>query len=257
MHKLLLAAFSALLLPSAFAADPSEAAGSQAVKQAWIDVAKKDAEGSGRTVDEQALRQNLYNSELLAREAIRTGIDKRPDFAAREELSRQELLANLMIRDYLDRNPVTEDMLKEAYKEFKARLGNKEYNARIIQVKSEDEAKDIVAQLAKGAEFEKLAKDKSTEAATRNNGGLLGWVARGALRAPLADALSKLQVGLYTTVPIQTDAGWHILKLEGIRDFKAPPYEKIREQLRQQLKTQQVGKLLDSLRTQAKMEQTK
>ena len=259
MRKFTLLFVAALSVSMAAYATENAAASSVSlpVKQAWIDIANKDAQEAGRPVNEQMIRQNLINSQLLAREAMRIGIDKRPEFAAREELARQELLANLMIRDYLDKNPVTEDMLKEAYKEFKARLGNKEYNARVIQVQAEDEAKDIIAQLAKGADFDKLAKDKSTDAVTGKNGGLLGWVAKGLLKPALAEALSRLQVGLYTTVPIQTDAGWHILKLEGIRDFKAPAYDKVKEQLRQRLKAQQVVKLLDSLRTQAKMEQTR
>lgn len=145
-------------------------------------------------------------------------------------------------------------MLKEEYKNFKAQLGNKEYSARHIQVKTEEEAKEVIAQLAKGANFAKLAKEKSLDASTRNQGGQLDWVAKEALKPPLGDALSKLQKGLYNTMPLQTKEGWHVLKLEGVRDLKGPDYDKIKDRLRQRLMAQQIGKLVDKLRAQAKIE---
>lgn len=252
MHKILLAALIASLLTGvSFAAD-NTAVDVPPIKQEWLDIARSDAQETGNTLDEQALSSALRTNELLATEAIRIGIDKRPDFAAREEIMRRELLASLLIKEHLRKNPVSEETLKAEYARIKAQRGDKEYSARHIQVKTEEEAKDVIAQLAKGADFVKLAKEKSLDASSKDKGGQLDWVGKNALKAPLGDALSRLQKGLFTTVPLMTDAGWHVLKLEGVRDSRMPAYEKIREQLRQRLRAQQANKYVESLGAQAK-----
>lgn len=267
MRKILPTTLFALLLPAvsyaadkpvattAYAADKSAATvNAQPVKQSWLDLARKDAQESGKTLDEQALLANFIRNELLSQESIRLGIDKQPGIAAREEIRRREMLAGLLINDHLKKNPITEDMLKAEYKNFKTQLGGKEYSARHIQFKTEDEAKDAIAQLAKGVDFARLAKEKSMDESSKDKGGLLDWVAPSALKPPLGEALSGLQKGLFTTVPLRTNDGWHVLKLEAVRDLQAPDYDKVKEQLRQRLRTQQIGKLVDSLRAQAKIE---
>ncbi len=267
MRKILLTTLFALLPAVAQAADksfittavlvadkPVATVNAQPVKQSWLDVARKEAQESGKTLDEQALLANFIRNELLAQEAIRLGIDRQPGFAAREEIRRRELLAGLLINEHQKKNPITEDMLKAEYKNFKTQLGGKEYSARHIQLKTEDEAKDVIALLAKGADFSKLAKERSLDSSTRDKGGLVEWVTQNALKPPLGMALSRLQKGLFTTVPLQTSDGWHVLKLEGVRDLQAPDYDKVKEQLRQRLRAQQIGKLIDGLRTQAKID---
>lgn len=251
MYKILLATLFATLLPTlSLAADnPTTTVNAQPIKQVWLDMIRQDALEAGNNIDEQAAKSALLANELLSQEAIRLGIDKQPDFAAREEMRHRELLANLMVKDYIRKNPVSEDMLKAEYERVNAQRGNKEYSARHIQLKTEDEAKDVIAKLAKGADFAKLAKEKSLDAASKDKGGLLDWLAKNTIKPPLGDALSKLQKGLFTTVPLQTNAGWHVLKLEGVRDLKMPAYDKIKEQMRQRLKTQQINKLVESLRT--------
>jgi peptidyl-prolyl cis-trans isomerase C len=226
----------------------------QPVEKAWLDIAKQDAQRAGRKLDDKAALSNLIRIELLSQEAVRLGIDKRQDFAARQEIRRNELLANLLIDDYLKQNPISEDMIKAEYERFKARLGNKEYKARHIQLKTEQEAREVIAQLSKGADFAKLAKEKSQDNFSKDKGGELGWVAKGALIPPLGDALSKLQKGLFNTVPLQTNEGWHVLKVEDVRELKAPPYDKVKERLRQSLRTQQINELVQGLSTKAKIE---
>ncbi len=226
----------------------------QFVKQTWMDAVRQDIQESGRRPDDQAILSLLLKNELLAQEAIRIGIDKRPEFTAREEVRRRELLATLAINDSLKNNPISEDMLKAEYANFKTAVGDKEYSARHIQVQTETEARDVIAQLAKGADFAKLAKEKSIDPSTRDGGGTIGWFTRNAIAPSLAEAAVKLQKGLFTTVPVQTSAGWHVLKLEDVRDFQPPAYEKIKEQLRNRLKNKQVAKLVESLRTKAKID---
>jgi len=250
MHKFLLTTalmFSAVL----FAAVSPVYASPDSPEQEWLDIAKKDAQDAGNTLNEEALTSALKANELLVDEALRLGIDKQPDFATRLEMKRRELLAVLLVKDYLEKNPLDEKMLKNEYDRIKALAGDKEYSARHIQLKTENEAKAVIAQLAKGADFAKLAKEKSLDTASKEKGGQMGWVAKNMLKPPLGNALSKLQKGLYNTVPLQTDAGWHVLKLEDVRDLKFPAYEKIKDQLRQRLKAQQANQFVESLRTRA------
>jgi peptidyl-prolyl cis-trans isomerase C len=249
----------ATLLPQASqAADTVTATvNGQPVKQAWVDAVRQDAQNAGRKPDDKMILSLLLRNELLAQEATRLGIDKRPEFAAREEIRHRELLATLLINDTLKNTPVSEDMLKAEYENFKKMMGTKEYSVRHIQLQTEAEAKEVIAQLAKGADFIKLAKEKSMDQATRDNGGALGWVTRSAIIPPLRDEITKLQKEKFTTVPIQSRAGWHVLKLRDVRDFQPPVYDKVKEQLRNRLKNQQIAKLVESLRGKAKIEVAK
>jgi len=256
MQKLtvIAAAIAAFLMPSVHAADVATVNG-QPVKQGWMDVIRKDAQENGGKIDEKLVASNLIRNELLAQEAVRLGLDKQADFTAREEMRRRELLANLLINDHVKRNPVTEELVKAEYEKFKIQmLGQKEYSARHIQVQTEAEARDVIAQLAKGGDFAKLAKERSRDVASKDKGGQLDWLAKGAIKPPLGDALSKLQKGLFTTVPLKTDQGWHVLRLEDVRDLQTPPYDKVKEQLRQRLKAQQVSTLIEGLRAKARIE---
>lgn len=256
MRKLIVlaAALATFLSPVAYAADIATVNG-QPVKQGWLDVIRKDAQESGAKIDEKLVAANLIRNELLSQEAVRLGLDRQADFTAHEEMRRQELLANLLINAHLKKNPVTEELLKAEYAKLKAQLlDQKEYSARHIQVQTEAEAKEVIAQLAKGRDFARLAKEMSRDTASKDKGGQLDWAAKGSLKPPLGDALSRLQKGLFTTVPLKTDMGWHVLKLEDVRDRRIPPYDKIKERLRQRLKAQQINTLVADLRAKARIE---
>lgn len=249
----------ATLLPtSVHSADVAVATvNGQPVKQVWVDIVKQDVQASGGKADDKAIVSLLIRNKLLAQEAVRLGIDNRSDYAARKEIRQTELLATLLINETLKSNPISEDMLKKEYENFRNTIGTKEYSARHIQLKTEAEAKAIIARLAKGDDFAKLAKEKSGDAVTRDNGGNIGWFTRNMIIPPLVEAATKLQKGAYTTLPIQSNAGWHVLKLDDVRDFQPPTYDKVKDQLRNRLNNQQIGKLVESLRAKAKIEITK
>jgi peptidyl-prolyl cis-trans isomerase C len=144
--------------------------------------------------------------------------------------------------------------MKREYDNAKAQLGNKEYKARHILVKQEDEAKQIVAQLKKGANFEKLAADKSEDTGSKGKGGDLDWSPPNRYVKPFADALTKLKKGQLTDVPVQTQFGWHVIRLDDERPTKLPPYEEVKTNIQQQLQTQVVQKAIADLRAKAKIE---
>ena len=146
---------------------------------------------------------------------------------------------------------LNESDTKAAYEKFKTELGDKEYNARHILVASEAEAKDVIAQLNKGGDFSKIAKEKSIDPGSKEKGGDLGWFALGGMVKPFSEAVSKLQKGKLSTDPVQTQFGWHVIKLDDIRELKAPPYDKVKDNLQKQLGQRQLEKMLTDLRAKA------
>ena len=252
---LMIAILASFFSHTAYAADVALATvNAQPIKQVWLDIVKKDAQDGGKTIDEKLVLSNMIRNELLTQEAIRLGLDKQQDFIEREEIRRREILASRLISEHIKKNPASEETLKAEYENFKSQMGDKEYSARHIQLQTEAEAREVVAQLAKGVDFAKLAKEKSRDANTKDKGGLLGWFTRGGITPPLGVAASKLQKGLFTTVPLQSGVGWHVLKLEDVRDAQLPAYDKVKEQLRQRLALQQRNKLIEELRAKAKID---
>lgn len=257
-RTLLVIAATITLLPAAQAAAPAPAAtvNGKAVKQSLVDFIIKDASARGQKVDDSTkalVVSKLISQELVYQEAQKAGVDKQADYQAREELMRRDLMINTYLQDYLKKNPVDEASSKAAYEKFKTQMGDKEFSARHILVKTEAEAKDVIAQLAKGGDFAKLAKEKSLDPGSKEKGGDLGWFAPSSMVKPFSDAVSKLQKGLYTTVPVQTKFGWHVIKLEDTRDLQPPAYDTVKENIQKDLQQKQLEKLLADLRGKAKI----
>jgi peptidyl-prolyl cis-trans isomerase C len=246
---------SAIALPVA-AADSVATVNGKPIKQSLYDFIVKDAGTRGQTIDENTRKviiDKLIASELVHQEAQRLGLDKQPDFIARQELTNRELLVNTYLQDYLKKNPISEADIKAAYEKYKSEIGNKEYSARHILVATEAEAKDIIAQLDKKADFAKLAKEKSLDPGSKEKGGDLGWFSAGSMVKPFSEAVANMQKGSYTKTPVQSQFGWHVIKLENTRDMQPPPYDKVKEGLQKQLQQRQLEKLLTDLRSKAKI----
>lgn len=253
----LLAVAFGLLLPAAQAADSTVATvNGKPLKQSLVDYIVKDATARGQKVDDNVksvIVNKLISSELVIQEAQKQGLDKQPDYLAKEELLRRELLVNTYLENFVKKNPVSEADTKAEYEKFKQQLGDKEYSARHILVATEAEAKDIIAQLGKGGDFAKLAKDKSKDPGSKDKGGDLGWFPAGAMVKPFSDALAKLQKGQVTQTPVQTQFGWHVIKLEDTRAAQPPAYDKVKDTLQKQVQQRNLEKMLNDLRAKAKV----
>lgn len=226
------------------------------IPQSKIDFLVKNAVGQGQPDSPQLrnqIKEELINRELAAQEAARKGLDKTPEVALQLDLQRQGVLINAYLQDYLKHNPVNEETMKKEYEQAKAALGGREYRARHILVEKEDEAKEIIAQVRKGASFEKLAAEKSKDQGSKVNGGDLGWAPPARYVAPFAQALQKLKKGQTTEAPVQTQFGWHVIRVEDERATKVPAYEEVKPQIQQQLRQQQVSKAIAELRAKAKI----
>ncbi len=224
------------------------------VKQSMVDFIIKDATDHGQKVDDnvkEVIISKLISNELIYQEAIKSGIDKKADFQIREELAKRELLVNAYLQDYVKNNPIPESEVKAAYEKFKRELGDKEYKASHILLGSEAEANEVIAQLNKGADFAKIAKEKSRDPGSKENNGDLGWFSLGGMVKPFSEAVAKLSKGGLTKEPVQTQFGWHVIKLEDVREMKAPAFEKVKDALQKQLSKRQLEKLLVELRGKA------
>lgn len=205
-----------------------------------------------------AVRQELIDRELLVQEAARRGYAKNAEVVDEIELARQSVLIRAVVRDAAKAAAITEDMLRKEYERIKSQLGSREYKARHILVEKEDEAKEIIAQIRKGGSFDKLAAEKSKDPGSKARGGSLDWSGPDNYVKPFGDALSKLKKGQMTDAPVQSQFGWHIIRLDDERARKVPGFDDVKNNLQQQLLQQQqklaFEKLITELRAKAKIE---
>ena len=253
-----IAAFSALIFtPAVFAADAAATVNGKAIKQSWVDFITKDAQARGQKPSDgmrNAIINELVGSELAYQEAQKQGLDKDPDFKTSSELANRKMLVNVFLQDFMKKNPVTEADTKAAYEDYKKELGDKEYSARHILVKTEAEAKDVLAQLKKGDDFAKVAKEKSLDPGSKEKGGDLGWFSPAGMVKPFSDAVTSLKKGETTSAPVQTQFGWHIIKLVDTRAAQVPSYDKVKDGLERTLQQRKLEKMMIGLKDKAKID---
>ncbi|MDD5176432.1 MAG: peptidylprolyl isomerase [Sterolibacterium sp.] len=201
----------------------------------------------------KAVREELVRREIIAQEAEKKGINKKPIIQGQMDMARQSVLINAYLGDYLRSHQVSEEALKKEYENIKLQLGDKEYKARHILVEKEDEAKDIIAKLKKGEKFEDLAK-QSKDPGSKERGGDLGWAAPSNYVKPFSEAMVKLEKGKFTEVPVKTDFGFHVILLEDARELKLPAMDEAKPQLSQRLQQQMVEKHIKELLSKTKVE---
>jgi len=204
---------------------------------------------------QQAVREELVNREVIAQAAQKRGLDKNADVAAQMEMARQAVLVRALFEDEVKKNPITDAMLQQQYEQFKSSMGTNEYKVRHILVDKEDDAKAIIAELNKGGDFAKLAKDKSKDPGSKDNGGDLDWGPSARYVKPFADAITSMQKGQTTPAPVKTDFGYHVIRLDDIRPLQVPPFAELKDQFRQRAQQQQIQKMVMDLRSKAKIEE--
>lgn len=226
-----------------------------AIPQSRVDVRVKAAVAQGEQDSPELrkmIRDTLINMEVLSQAAVKKGLDKQPDVIATIEMDRQNILSNAYLQDYFKTNPISDSAIQQEYDRLKAKASAKEYHVRHILVGSEDEAKAIVAQLKKGVKFEKLAA-KSMDPGSAKNGGDLGWATPNAFVPQFADAMVKLNKG-QVSEPVQSQFGWHVIRVDDLRDHKVPTLDEVKPQIAQALQQQAVQKAIGDLRNAAKVE---
>ncbi len=208
------------------------------------------------SLTDESVRDALITVELLAQEAAQKGLDKNAMVMAAIEYQKKDILAQAAIDEFAKRNPIGEDVIKSEYDKAKAKAGESEYRPRHILVASEKQARDLIEKLtsgAKKAKFEDLAK-KSSKDPTAGNGGDLGWILPANLVPEFAGAMVKLKKGEIGKDPVQTQFGWHVIKLEDTRKLDFPAYDKLKGRIAGQLQQLQLRKFVQELRATSKVE---
>jgi peptidyl-prolyl cis-trans isomerase C len=201
------------------------------------------------------LLRRMIDGRLRVAEARRLGLPSSPEVKARLAVLEERVLEQALLSKEIE-DKVTEAELRRRYEGVaKAGKGQEQVRARHILVESEAEAVAIIADLGKpGADFAKLARDRSKDTAAAARGGDLGFFLRGDMVKPFADAAFALKPGETTKAAVRTQFGWHIIKLEERRTAPVPAFEEVRDELGRELSEEITTKLIESLRAASKIE---
>jgi peptidyl-prolyl cis-trans isomerase C len=265
---LALAAAAALALPALAqqpaakpqakpAAGPVATVNGAAIPQARMEYLMRQQMQRGAPDNEQTramVREDLINREVVSQEAQRAGTVKKREVQTQLEMARQEVLVGTYLSEYLREHPVTDAEVKAEYDRVREQTGKSEYKARHILVESEDEAKKIITELEKGGKFDELAKKSSKDEGTRELGGDLDWKLPSTLEKPFADAMVALDKGKFTASPVRTRFGFHVIRLDDVREVSFPPIAQVQGQIQQQIMRRKIEELVRGLRAKAKIE---
>lgn len=252
--------FSAALLSSATYAQNAAIVNGKAIPKAQLDkLVQKSNQPDTPQVRDQA-REMLVTRELILQEANNRGIMQKESVRDQLEQSKMGIVIAAVFEDFVEKEGVAESELKAAYEQVKGQYTGKEYHVEHILVANEADAKAITAQIKAGGNFEQIAKEKSKDPGSATNGGDLGWVSDKALVPEFSKAMVQLKKGQVTDKPVKTQYGWHIIKLDDVRDVKAPSMEEIKDQLKQMIISDQnwqkakFSELMQKLRAKAKIQ---
>jgi len=191
----------------------------------------------------------MINMQLIAAQAEKDGLDKDPDVATRIALLRTQIMADAAAQKYVKANEPSDQELHAAYD---TATDKTEYHASHILVPTKEKAEQLIKKIKGGAKFEDVAKAESTDN-SKANGGDLGWFTLARMVKPFGDAVKGLKKGDITQEPVQTQYGWHIIKLEDTRDA---PFDQMKSQLTNGIMQKKFADYIDGLKKSAKIEKT-
>ena len=229
----------------------------KAVPKERAETLKQQVERSGRPVSpemEGQIKEEVIAREIFMQEAQKRGLEATADYQAQMELARQTILIRELFVDFQKNNPVTDAEIQAEYDKFVAANAGKEYKARHILVAKEDEAKAIIASIKKGGKFEEIAKKQSKDPGSGARGGDLDWANPSSYVPEFTEALVKLEKGKLTQTPVKSQFGWHIIRLDDVREAQLPKIDEVKPQIAQQLQQQKLAKFQEDLRAKAKVE---
>lgn len=268
---LLLALFtaSATLLPAAQAADAKQKniaiVNGVPIPQARADFVAQSqiAQSQGQQQDGPEFRENvreiLITREILYQEAIKRKLDKNPDYVTQLDLAKQQIMLGVLLEDLSKTAKPSEADVRKEYERVKAESGGdagKQYKARHILVKDEAEARQIIADLAKGADFAKVAQEKTEDPGSKDTGGELDWGEAENYVEPFGNALKTLKKGEITKEPVKTSYGYHVIELQDVRAKTFPDFDAVKGQVEQSLAGKARDDFIADLRAKAKITKT-
>lgn len=257
MKKQMLSAALVALLASPVLAQNLAVVNGKPVPSSRVKALQQQVEASGRPVTPEVMAQikeELIAREIFMQEARKRGLDASEDYKSQLELARQTILIRQLFADFQKKNPVTDADIQGEYDKFVKENGGKEYRARHILVETESDAKALIAEIQKGGSFEELAKKASKDPGSGANGGDLDWAAAGSYVPEFSDAMVKLAKGQMTDAPIKSQFGFHIIRVDDVREAQLPKLDEVKPQISQQLQQQKLAKFQEDLRAKAKIQ---
>jgi peptidyl-prolyl cis-trans isomerase C len=204
-------------------------------------------EQKGQVLDE------MITMQLVSAQAVKDGLDKDPDIAARLAILHMRVLADAESQKFLKGKEPTDAELHAEYDSAIASMDKTEYHARHILVDSKEKADALIKKIKAGAKFEDVAKAESSDN-SKTSGGDLGWFTLARMVKPFGDAVKGLKKGEMTPEPVQTQFGWHIIKLEDTRDVAPPPFDQVKSQVSNGVIQKKLQAYVEDLKKNAKIE---
>ncbi len=212
---------------------------------------------TGQTVDDTIrtqLKQEIINREVLLQAAEARGLQKTQAFADQMELARQSVLIRALFTDIESETPVDEAAIKAEYDRIANSPEATEYRASHILVATEEQANDLTAKLAAGADFAAMAKEFSTDPGSGAQGGDLNFASANSYVPEFSKAMVDLTVGQTTKAPVKSQFGWHIIRLTDKRKRELPPLAEVQEAIGKQLRENILSRAQNDLLNKAKIE---
>lgn len=225
------------------------------VPKARVEALLNQVQRSGQQLPEGAesrVRDEVVLREIFAQEAQRRGVAKSASYREQMELARQSILIRELFESYKAKNPVSDADAQAEYDKVKAQNSGTEYRASHILVGSEDEAKALIAKIKSGTKFEDLAKTASKDPGSGERGGDLDFARPEAYVPEFSQAMTKLQKGQMTESPVQSQFGWHIIRLDDQREAAFPAFDEVKGQLKQRMEQTRLQAYQEKLKSSAK-----
>jgi peptidyl-prolyl cis-trans isomerase C len=205
------------------------------------------AEQKNQVLDE------LITMKLVSTQALKDGVDKDPEVAANLDVLRMRILSDGASQRFLKGKEPSDAELHAEYDSDIASMDKTEYHARHILVPTKEKADQLIKKIKGGAKFEDVAKAESTDN-SKTSGGDLGWFTAARMVKPFADAVKALKKGEMTQEPVQTQYGWHIIKLDDTRDVTPPPFDQVKAQVSKNLIQKKLVAYVEDMKKNAKIE---
>lgn len=203
----------------------------------------------------EQVKQEMIGRLVAVQAAEKAGIDKQAGVKQEIELARQGILVRALMTDHLKKHPVTDAEIQAEYDEIKkAQEGRQEYKLRHILVKEEQAAKDIIAAIkSKKTTFDAAAKKDSIDPGSGAKGGDLGWGPSSNYVPEFAQAVEKLKKGQMTDAPVQTQFGWHVIKVDDARAVSLPDLKDVKPQIEEMLRQEKLVEFQQGLMKSAEI----
>ncbi len=214
----------------------------------YLQVIQRSSSGAKVKIEEAL--DDLVATELALQTARKTDILSRDEIKKKIADFTRNVLLTTWTKEKVKSFKISEDEIKAEYNDTIKKLASTEFNARHILLKTEEAAKAVIKEITDGADFAKVAKEKSI-GPSASNGGSLGWFKAETMVPAFATAVKAMKKGEITKEPVKTQFGWHVIKLEDSRDAKLPDLKALKSKLERKLSQKKMLAYMDSIKAAA------